>query len=780
MQTIKEKLASWIFSHRKSFVVLFIAVTLVMLYFALDTQVDAGFNKRLPLKHEYIQTFLKYQDQFGGANKVLIAMTVDEGDIFTKDYLELLEELTNAVYNVPGIDRSRVSSLWTPNTRFIEIVEDGFAGGNVIPANFAGTPEDLQRVRENTIKSGKVGQLVATDFSGALVSGELQDINPATGEQLDYIQVADYLETEIRDKFEQQGKDLGIKIHIIGFAKVIGDVSEGVVNVMIFFLISFVLTGLAVYYYSQSFRLTLLPLITSVVAVTWQLGLLRLFGYGIDPMSILVPFLVFAIGVSHGVQMVRTYRAEIFSGETPEAAGRTSFIQLLVPGGAALVTDTIGFVTILLIKIPMIQELAIAASLGVAAILFTNLLFLPVLLSFVHLKDWYQKRIQKRRKFTDRMWAPISKISQPVPSIIIIAIAILLGFLGFDKARQVQIGDLHQGVPELRPTSRYNEDTAVITEHFSIGVDIVTVIVETVPDGVIEYEIMELVDRFHWHMRNVEGVQSVISLPGYAKVLNAGWNEGNPKWQVLPKHPAVMAQALSLIPTSSGLLNSDGSVMPVMIFLKDHKADTIERVIQAVKNFRTENPSERVNFLLATGNVGVMGSQNEVVKAAQFPILMYVFSAVILLCLLAFRSWKAAVCIVVPLALVSVLAYALMYYMEIGLKSNTLPVVALGVGVGVDYGIYLFSRLQICLKSGMLFEEALNDAFRRTGSAVLFTGITLGFGVSTWIFSSLKFQADMGILLTFMFLLNMTGAIFLLPALARWVYPHHRMVNAEN
>jgi len=780
MQAIKEKLASWIFSHRKSFVVLFIAVTLVMLYFALDTQVDAGFNKRLPLKHEYIQTFLKYQDQFGGANKVLIAMTVDEGDIFTKDYLELLEELTNAVYNVPGIDRSRVSSLWTPNTRFIEIVEDGFAGGNVIPANFAGTPEDLQRVRENTIKSGKVGQLVATDFSGALVSGELQDINPATGEQLDYIQVADYLETEIRDKFEQQGKDLGIKIHIIGFAKVIGDVSEGVVNVMIFFLISFVLTGLAVYYYSQSFRLTLLPLITSVVAVTWQLGLLRLFGYGIDPMSILVPFLVFAIGVSHGVQMVRTYRAEIFSGETPEAAGRTSFIQLLVPGGAALVTDTIGFVTILLIKIPMIQELAIAASLGVAAILFTNLLFLPVLLSFVHLKDWYQKRIQKRRKFTDRMWAPISKISQPVPSIIIIAIAILLGFLGFDKARQVQIGDLHQGVPELRPTSRYNEDTAVITEHFSIGVDIVTVIVETVPDGVIEYEIMELVDRFHWHMRNVEGVQSVISLPGYAKVLNAGWNEGNPKWQVLPKHPAVMAQALSLIPTSSGLLNSDGSVMPVMIFLKDHKADTIERVIQAVKNFRTENPSERVNFLLATGNVGVMGSQNEVVKAAQFPILMYVFSAVILLCLLAFRSWKAAVCIVVPLALVSVLAYALMYYMEIGLKSNTLPVVALGVGVGVDYGIYLFSRLQICLKSGMLFEEALNDAFRRTGSAVLFTGITLGFGVSTWIFSSLKFQADMGILLTFMFLLNMTGAIFLLPALARWVYPHHRMVNAEN
>jgi len=773
MQAIKEKLADLIFGNRRIFLFLFAAITLVMLYFALDTKVDAGFNKRLPLKHEYIQTFLKYQDQFGGANKVIIAMTVEDGDIFTKEYLDLLEELTNAVYNIPGIDRSRVSSLWTPNTRFIEIVEDGFAGGNVIPASFSGSPEDLQQVRENTIKSGKVGQLVAKDFSGALVSGELQDIDPSTGEQLDYIAVAKHLETEIRDKFEAKGKDLGVKIHIIGFAKVIGDVSDGVINVIFFFIISIVLTGFAVYYYSQSFRLTLLPLTTSVVAVIWQLGMLRILGYGIDPMSILVPFLVFAIGVSHGVQMVRTYRAEVFAGGSSMAAGRTSFIQLLAPGGAALLTDTIGFVTILLIKIPMIQELAIAASIGVAAILFTNLLFLPVLLSFVTLKDWYQKRIQKRRKLTDRAWAPIARISQPVPSIIVIGIAILLGVLAFGKASKGQIGDLHQGVPELRPTSRYNQDTAVITDHFSIGVDIVTVIVETVPDGVVEYDIMELVDRFHWHMQNVEGVQSVISLPAYVKVVNAGWNEGNPKWQVLPQHPAVMAQALSLIPTSSGLLNSDGSVMPVMIFLKDHKADTIARVIQAVKDFRTENPSDKVNFLLATGNVGVMGSQNEVVKAAQFPILMYVFGAVILLCIITFRSWKAAVCIVTPLALVSVLAYALMYFMQIGLKSNTLPVVALGVGVGVDYGIYLFSRLQICLKRGMLFEEALIDAFRRTGSAVLFTGITLGFGVSTWIFSTLKFQADMGILLTFMFVLNMLGALLLLPALARWIFPHH-------
>jgi uncharacterized protein len=146
---------------------------------------------------------------------------------------------------------------------------------------------------------------------------------------------------------------------------------------------------------------------------------------------------------------------------------------------------------------------------------------------------------------------------------------------------------------------------------------------------------------------------------------------------------------------------------------------------------------------------------------------------VILLCLVTFRSWRAAVCIVLPLVLVSILAYAMMYLLGIGLKSSTLPVVALGIGVGVDYGIYLFARLQVYLQQGDFFEDALRRSLQRTGSAVVFTGITLAIGVSTWIFSTLKFQADMGLLLTFMFLLNMLGAIFLLPAIARWLFPHH-------
>jgi uncharacterized protein len=328
-------------------------------------------------------------------------------------------------------------------------------------------------------------------------------------------------------------------------------------------------------------------------------------------------------------------------------------------------------------------------------------------------------------------------------------------------------------VPELRQSSRYNLDSALITERFSIGVDMISVLVEGAPDACVDYDVISLMDRFEGYMREVPGVQSVISLSSAAKIINSGFNEMSLKWRVLPRNPQALAQAVSPIETATGLLNSNGSVMPVMIFLTDHKAETIRGITDAVKRFRDANPTPKAKLLLASGNVGVMAATNEVVAAAQRPILYWVFGTVITLCLLTFRSIRATICIVVPLAIVSFLAYALMAWLEIGLKTSTLPVVALGVGIGVDYGIYIFSKLQDALKRGDYFEDALYAAYTQTGSAVVFTGFTLAIGVSTWTFSDLKFQADMGLLLGFMFLVNMLGAIILLPAMARWLYRHH-------
>lgn len=756
-----------VFRFRPLVIGLFALITLFMIWSATALKVDAGFNKLLPLEHPYMKTFIEYQKEFGGANRVLIAVTVNEGNIFTREFFDALKQITDQVFFIPGVDRAQVKSLFTPNVRFIEIVEDGFSGGNVIPAEFQGSDEDLEQVRKNIIKSGQVGRLVANDFTGAMITAGLLEIDPSTGKRIDYQAVAQRLE-QIREQHESAN------IHIIGFAKVVGDITEGAQNVLLFFAIAFVITAILVYLYSLSIWMSILPLTCSLIAVTWQLGLLPLLGFGIDPMSILVPFLVFAIGVSHGVQMVNSMRAEIYLGHSVPDAARASFRRLLIPGGIALASDTIGFLTILLINIEIIQEMAITASIGVAVIILTNLFLLPVLLSYLPPDESPLKhRLERRAKHMHGFWRRLSAFSaQPVAGLTLV-VALIMFAVGSWKGAAIEIGDLEQGVPELRTDSRYNLDSAIITERFSIGVDVLSVIAETVPDACIEHDIMSDIDRFTWHIQNIEGVQSVIALPTLARLYNAGWNEGNPNWQVLPRNQQVLVQAITPVDTSTGLLNEDCSAMPVLIFTSDHKARTVARIVDAVKRFDAENSNEQLRFRLASGNVGVMAATNEAVDAAQFPMLVYVYTAIIALCLITFRSVRATLCIVVPLGLVSVLAYALMTILDIGLKVSTLPVVALGVGIGVDYGIYIFSRLRDQLEKGLALREAFEVTLQITGNAVLFTGMTLGIGVFTWIFSDLQFQADMGILLTFMFILNMLASLTLLPALAAFLYRRH-------
>ena len=764
-----ERIERLLFARRRLVLAAFVLVTLAMGWLATGLRVDAGFTKLVPVEHEYMKTFLEYREEFGGADRVVIAVMARDGDMFTPEFFTALREVTDATFFLPGVDRAQVFSILTPNVRYIEVVEDGIAAGNVLPVDFEPTEAGFARVRENILKAGIVGRLVANDFSGAIVAAKLQEFHPNTGERLDYIDVAHELERIRREAGADSNVDIHVDLHVIGFAKMVGDIAAGAIRVMMFFGIAFLITALFVYAYTRSIRLTLPPLACSLVAVVWQLGGVTALGFGVDPMSILVPFLVFAIGVSHGVQMVSSVRAEVAGGASGLDAARASFRRLLLPGTVALASDSVGFITISFIEVQVIKEIAVTASLGVAAIILTNLALLPVLLSYFEPDDGQRRAARARDQLLRPMWSRIARVARRGPAAAVIAVSLVLLAAGAHFAPQVRVGDEHRGVPELRADSVYNLDSAVITDRFEIGVDVLSVIAETEKDGCIDFEIMRTLDDFEWRMRNVEGVQSVLGLAGVARNINASWNEGNLKWRTLPRNQYSLVQAVSPVPTSSGLLNLDCSVMPVSIYTTDHKAETIERVIDAVKAFDAANRNERIAFRLASGNVGVMAATNEEVEASQFPILAYVYGAVIVLCLLSFRSLSATVCIIVPLAVVSLLAYALMALLQIGLKVSTLPVVALGVGIGVDYGIYIYGRLRTHLQEGLDFATAYERTLATTGAGVVLTGLTLAAGVATWIVAPLKFQADMGTVLTFMFLVNMVGAVVLLPALGAWL-----------
>ncbi len=757
-----------LFDHRRTVIFLFVTITLLMTWFASRLYIDAGFTKLVPLEHPYMETFLQHGDEFGGANRVLVAVVARDEDMFTFEFLETLHQVTDAMFFLPGVDRTQVYSILTPNVRFLEVVEDGLTGGNVFPEDFEPSEAGFRKLRENILKADIVGKLVANDFSGAIVSARLQEFHPGTGDKLDYIDVASQLE-QIREEALAL-HDSKVDVHIIGFVKVVGDIAEGAKQVVTFFGIAVAVVSIFVFVFMRSVRLTLLLVTCSLLAVVWQLGVLNALGFGIDPISILIPFLVFAIAVSHGVQVINSTQGESASDASSIDAARAGFRRVVRPGLAALASDAIGFVTIALIDVRVIQEIAAAASIGVAGIILTNLGLLPVLLSYTSKTRKPSSTVSGNGKSPlYPVWTALASVTEAKKSAIVIAVCAVLVFVGMWYAAKIRIGDEHSGVPEFRADSRYNTDAAIISDKFNIGVDVLTVIAQTFPDACIDYDILRTVDAFEWYMRNVEGVQSVSGLAGTARHISAAWNEGNLKWQTLPRNHYRLVQAVSPVPTSSGLLNSDCSVMPVSIYSADHTANTIDRLVQAVKEFNASNTEGRIEFKLAAGNVGVMAATNEEVEASQFPILGYVFCAVILLCLITFRSLTAVICVTVPLAIVSVLAYALMALLEIGLKISTLPVVALGIGIGVDYGIYIYGRLRNHLDEGIDFAAAYKKTLLTVGAGVVLTGITLAASVATWLLASLKLQADMGAILMFMFLVNMIGAIVLLPALYVWV-----------
>ncbi|WP_462147231.1 efflux RND transporter permease subunit [Pseudoalteromonas gelatinilytica] len=758
-----------VFRHRLFAIISFALITCFLLFKATQIQLDASFNKNIPLNHDYMKVYTKHEKQFGGANSILISVCDADGDIFNEEFFTQLKAVHDQLYFIPGVNRPLVNSIFAPSARFVEVVEDGFAGGPIIPANFTADKRGLAVVKENIEKAKVVGRMIASDYSCAMVTAQLLETDPQTQEKLDTLAFAEKLETQVREPLSTDK----VSIHIIGFAKMAGDVAEGAKGVLLFFAIAIAFTFVMVWLFCHSLKLTILPIACSIIAVVWQLGLLSSLGFGLDPMSILVPFLVFAIGVSHGVQMINDIGKKVTSGSSTRVCCQASFRALLIPGGIALLSDTVGFLTLLTIDIGIIRELAITASLGVAVIIFTNLILLPVWASYMRFEG--SVHIQAgthtdKPNFLDKLRELLVKATDRKTAVFIIALTAVLFAVGYWQADKMRIGDLHAGAPSLHQDARYNQDTFLISDKYTISSDILKVIVEAYPAACTEHDVMERISRFQWQMENVAGVQSAVSLSSVAQSVNAGFNEGNLKWQSLPRNTASLVQSTSRVETSSGLLDGNCSVMPVIIFLNDHKAETIDHVVAKVKEFAAAEETDTLKFKLASGPVGVMAATNESVSAAQLPMMLYVYGAVILLCLISFRSVKATIAVVLPLYIVSTLAQALMVQLEIGLTVSTLPVIALGVGIGVDYGIYILSSMMGQLKQGVALEVAYRNALAERGSAVLFTGITLAIGVSTWIFSDLKFQVDMGILLTFMFLVNMLGAVLLLPAIGSFLW----------
>jgi uncharacterized protein len=525
-----------------------------------------------------------------------------------------------------------------------------------------------------------------------------------------------------------------------------------------------------VFWYTRCIRSTCLVVLASLIAVVWQLGILPTLGFALDPYSILVPFLVFAIGMSHGAQKMNGIMQDVGRGVHKLVAARYTFRRLFLAGLTALLADAVGFAVLLVIDIQVIRELAIAASIGVGVLIFTNLILLPILLSYTGVSPTAAARSLKAEdadargeaklpiwlfldKFTQKRWATAATL---VGAVLLVAGALV--------STRLSIGDLDPGAPELRADSQYNKDVAYLNSAYGASSDVLAVMVKAPEGACTQVDTVLKVDELEWQLRQIEGVESTNTLALLNRRVLSGLNEGNPKWyEMLPSQDMINTVTAN---APRGLYNDSCSLLTLYVYLRDHKAETLSRVVKHVESFAAANDSEKAQFLLAAGSAGIEAATNIVVKDAWRRMLWLVYGAVVILAFITFKSWRAVVVAVLPLVVTSFLAEALMVGLGMGVKVATLPVIALGVGIGVDYALYILSVMLARMREGMSLSEAYYRSLLFTGKVVMLTGVTLAIGVITWVFSPIKFQADMGLLLAFMFIWNMLGALVLLPALA--------------
>jgi predicted RND superfamily exporter protein len=757
-----------VFNRRLALMLACLLATLVLGWFAATRLVlNASFERMLPQSHPYIQNYLQNKQELRGlGNAVRVVVENPKGDIFDARYLDTLKEINDALFLTPGVDRAWMKSVWTPSVRWNEVTEDGFAGGPVMPDNYDGSARGVEQLKLNIARSGIVGSLVGTDDRSAMIFVPLLDKDPSTGKALDYAAFNAALDKVVK-KYEGEGR---VRIHVIGFARLVGELLDGMVKVLAYFGVAALVAAAVIYAYTRCVRSTLLVVACSLAAVVWQLGLVALLGFELDPFSILVPFLVFAIGVSHGAQKMNGIMQDVGRGTHLLVAARYTFRRLFLAGLTALLADAVGFAVLMTIDIPVIRDLALTASIGVAVLIFTNLLLLPVLLSYVGVSPVAAQRALHGGGEGGKgrgPWAMLARFTEPRHARIVVGAALLLALGGLGLSSKLQIGDLDPGAPELRADSRYNRDNAFVTSHYSLSADQFAVLVKTAPDQCLNWKTLVEADRLGWALRQVPGVQTTVSLADAVRQVTAGTSEGSPKWLTLSRDQNVLNYGGQQASTNNPeLFNRGCSLMPVIAYLADHKAATLERVVAAADGFANGHGDGERKFLLAAGSAGIEAATNIEVQKANHKMLVYVYLAVALLCFITFRSWRAVLVALLPLMLTSILCEALMVALGMGVKVATLPVIALGVGIGVDYALYLLSVQLARQRAGDSLGDAYRYALRFTGKVVALVGVTLAAGVVCWAWSPIKFQADMGVLLTFMFTLNMLGALMLVPALS--------------
>jgi uncharacterized protein len=790
---MKEKFSSFLIRRRLPILIAILAVTAFFFLSITGLSYQSG-DKRVvllegltidsptidlfPSNHPYVETFLKYKDIFGGAGTILIAMEVKEGDIYNTETLSKIRRITKGLEEkTEAINNYQVLSLAQRKVKTLDVDhERGFRSIPVMWPSVPKTEEEIALLR-HTIKASPQldGTLVSKDSKAALILAGFFE------QKLDKDTIKNNYRI-IEEEILEPERDENTNFHLIGRPALLGYIMERYPQISWLFLATLLAIISVLMLYFRDVRGILVPLTTALLSAIWGLGFLSLLGHNFDPLVIVVPFIISARALSHSVQLVERYFEEYMERGSRKEAAEATFNGLAAPGMVGIITDAAGIALVFLTPIPLMQKLALMSSFWVLSILISDMIFNPIFLTYLpapkNLRD-------PETTLTYKVLKRVGSWCFGKQRKVVIVSTIIVIVIGFFFAKNLQIGDVHPGTPMLWPDSKYNMDTDRISEMFG-NTEIFSVIVEGESrDAIKNPQVLRTMEAFQKHMEKLPEVSSTSSIADLLPRIISILHGSDPKWEIIPDNPRETGFFLEMIYQSSQpgdlvrYVTIDSQNANITLYLKDHKGETLRTVVAHAKEFIENNPLEKAKFRLASGYGGLLAAINEVVAWQDTKITLLAFLIVFSFCALAHRSLLAGLLFLVPLIGSNYLTYALMGARKIGLDVNALPVVALGVGMGVDYGLYVVDRIKEEYQKSKNLEHAVVMGITTAGKAVAFTATTMVAGVVFWIFSFLRFQADMGLLLVFWMIISMIGGLLILPTLIAMIRPKFIVGNDD-
>ncbi len=753
-----------VFRHPKTLLAVILAITV---FFALQipkVQMYSDFADLLPQEHPYIQLHNSIRDTFGGANNVVMSVVVEEGDIFTNDTLARIHRLTQKVDESPGVNHNLVSSLTHRTTRKVWLTETGDVNSQPY---YDPTADDLdgrqlEALRKDVMANPRVfGLLVSPDLKAALIKAQFNE------GQLDYPAIFEHLQ-EVRAEEAAPG----VSIYATGQPMLWGWVYSYLDQILLIFSTTLAIMFLLLVLYFRRAYGILLPLVGIAISATWGLGIVSLLGYNLDPLTLVIPFLISARAMSHGIQLVERYYTELEAVHDARMAAQETFDSLFRPGSLGIVSDAIGLLLIALGSVPINVKLGIYASLWAACVVITVLIAVPLMLSLLP-KPRHGK---PRRRAEDAVFGRFAGVvANPRGSrrLLWAALAVLVGSMYLSS--HVEIGESEPGSPILYPDHDYNVSSKIINDKFPGSEELYVVARTDEKGGMKRPEVLQAIAEFQIHMLTDPELGGAKSLPDLVKQVNRIFHQDDPRWAIIPDTQAYVGGLMFAYMASSPIpgalkefVDTDDQMANIVLFYKDHQATTIRRAIYMAKQW-IDNPANQVpglSFELAGGLVGVTAAMNESAFRSNMLIIPLVLALIFFFVTWFYWSFHAGGIMFLTMAFCTTATYAYMGLVGIGINVNTVPIIAVGIGVGIDYSIYMMDRIreETANANGVL-ERAVLRAMSTTGKAVGFTATCLIGGVIMWVFiSDLRFQADAALLLVVMLILNALAAMFLVPA----------------